>query len=333
MNEYIDLIIICVAVFVVLMVFFVIMPIIAYNAFFSKRQDRSPLLKYFSPQDFNLSFREIDITYRGAKLYGAVYSKQPIEKCEKLIIFAHGLGAGHCAYMTEIAYYCNRGFAVLAYDNYGCDRSEGKNIRSFYTGAECVIAAYIAAKGDAELKDKPVYLVGHSWGGYSVLCASQCVNAKGVVAISAFSSPVKVYYDLGGKKSILYAVLFTPMVALITALKNRAAGSKNAAKAIQKSGVPALLIWGENDKVVSKINSAACVAKGENISSVILPDKKHNPYNTVQAEQKLEELTSAFTKQFASDEEKANFFASFDYSAATQEDELVMQKTVDFING
>jgi pimeloyl-ACP methyl ester carboxylesterase len=236
------------------------------------------------------------------------------------------MGAGHCAYTTEIAYYCNKGYVVLAYDNYGCDRSEGKNIRSFYAGAECVIAAYIAAKKDERLKDKPTFLVGHSWGAYSVLCASEKINVDGVVAFSPFAVPSKICRRLlkGNLNSLVVAII-SPMLWLIHMIY----GNKNAAKAIVKSTTPAMIIWGEKDVAVDEKNSVAAIVDGQNITKVILPDKGHNPYNTVAAESKLAELVSAIGNKETSDD----FFKNFDFSAATQEDEVVMQKTVDFIEG
>jgi dienelactone hydrolase len=330
MNAYYYILIIVCVVVAVLLAAMIAIPSVIYHKFFSLRQDRSPLLKYFSPQDFNLNYRELPVSYRGKKLYGAVYYTNTLQDCQKLIIFAHGLGPGHCAYMTEIAYYCRQGFAVLAYDNYGCDRSEGDGIRSFYTGAECVIAAYIAAKSDEELKTLPIYLVGHSWGGYSVLCASLKLNVEKVVAFSPFNSETKLLRDFCAKGSKFLSVLIAPMVAIICAFKDK--GEKRAAKAIEKSGKKALLIWGEKDGLVTKANSAACAAKGDNIEVLLLPDKMHNPYNTVEAESKLAELTAAFGKKFESQSEQQSFFSNFDYVAATQEDLAVMEKTVVFIN-
>jgi pimeloyl-ACP methyl ester carboxylesterase len=326
-------IILYVALAVLFVLIFIVLPIFIYSAVFT-RQDRNKLLKYFAPEDFDLNVEELPITYRGQKLYGAIYTKKPIEECKKLIIFAHGFGPGHCAYMTEIAYYCNKGYAVVAYDNLGCDRSEGKNMRSFYTGAECVIAAYIAAKGHNKLKDLPVYLVGHSWGGYSILCASQKINVQGIVAFSPFNSSEKLIYNFGAKRLKFLGLLMMPSLALIGWFKNVSSGSKKAAKAVAKSGTPALIIWGEKDTTVPKSNSAACIAKGENIKSVILADKGHNVYNTVAAEVKLGELLTALNNVEQGNltgEAAISYFADFDFVTATEEDEEVMTSTVDFI--
>jgi pimeloyl-ACP methyl ester carboxylesterase len=300
-----------------------------FNFMCGARQDRNSLLSYYSPEHFNLKYEEIPITYMGTQLYGAVYSLKDISGCKGLIIFSHGVGAGHCAYMTEIAQFAERGYAVLAYDNYGCDRSGGKNAKSFYSGAEAVVAAYIAVNKDNRLKDMPKFLVGHSWGAYSVLCASEHVNVNAVVAFSAFDKPSSLLLNLAFKCKVIRALL-SPFMSAINCIKSCSIhGNRSAVKAIEKSHIPALLIWGEKDVVVNAKSSAALSAQGANISKLILPDKRHNPYNTVAAEDKLAELTVALTTK--TQEQAKEYFANFDFDLATQEDMEVMDQAIQFI--
>ncbi|MGN0817391.1 MAG: alpha/beta hydrolase family protein [Candidatus Coproplasma sp.] len=331
--EWYNVLMLCVAglaILVCLLALFIVPAFVVYRAVFGERQDKNKNLKYFTPEEFNLDYEEVQINYRKIKLYGAVYHKKPLEECEKLIIFAHGMGAGHCAYTTEINYLAEQGYAVLSYDNYGCDRSEGKNAIGFYAGAEAVIAAYIAAKSDEKLKNMPVWLVGHSWGGYSVLCASSKINVKGVVAFSAFSSPTKIFGDLVKAYSNgFFAGIAKTGVWFINLFKFGVKGNTNAVKAVERSNTPALLIWGEKDNLVTRRTSAACLAKGKNITALIEKDKKHNPYNTVAAEEKLAELGA--DKSELSDKERGDFYENFDYTAATEEDEKVMSVAVEFI--
>lgn len=331
--EWYYILMLCIAglgIAVCLSLIFIVPAVVIHRAMFGERQDRNINLKYFSPEEFNLDYEEVNINYRGTRLFGAVYHKKPLEECEKLIIFAHGMGAGHCAYTTEINFFAEQGYAVLSYDNYGCDRSEGKNTIGFYAGAEAVIAAYIGVKSDERLKDKPVWLVGHSWGGYSVLCASTQVSVNGVVAFSAFATPANVFGDLVKAYSNGFlAALVKFGVRFINFFKFGVKGNCNAVKAIEKSNTPALLVWGEKDNLIISRNSAACLAKGENITALIEKDKRHNPYNTVQAEAKLAELGS--DKSELSDEQRAEFYKNFDYLAATEEDGRVMSAVVEFI--
>lgn len=299
---------------------------------FGGRQDKNPNFKYFTPQDFGLKCEDLPVFYNGVDLYGKLYYTDNVEDCKKLVIFVHGFGAGSSSYMTEIAHFAGKGKLVLAVDAFGCNNSAGSSIRGFYAGAEAVIAAYIGVNSDKRLKDMKKILVGHSWGAYSVLAASKSVNVDGVVAMSAFDSPAKMVttaLKTTGTFGKLYAPFVYPFIALIFACRFGVNGNIKASKAIVKSGAKALLIHGEKDALVPLKRSAANLAKGENITSLILPDKGHNPYNTVTAEAKLKELTSSHN--FANEEEEKAYYASFDWTAATEEDEKVMAIIDDFI--
>ena len=60
--------------------------------------------------------------------------------------------------------------------------------------------------------------------------------------------------------------------------------------------------------------------------------KAHNPYVTVEAETKLAELNAAlFRAKKMTEEEKKEFFDKFDYSAATREDNAVMDVIKEFL--
>ena len=48
-----------------------------------------------------------------------------------LIIFVHGMGGGHTAYMTEIHALAQEGYLVLGYDNTGTMLSDGAELGGF----------------------------------------------------------------------------------------------------------------------------------------------------------------------------------------------------------
>lgn len=300
------------------------------NAFiFNHRQDKDEFYKYFTPEDFNLTVEHMPVRLRGVELAANLYTTKPAEECEKVVIFQHGFGAGTSSYMTEIAHFARKGFAVVAVDALGCNNSAGKNIRGFYAGAEAVIAAYIGVNCDERFKNKKIILVGHSWGAYSVLAASASVKADGVVALSGFNSPVQCLCDELKmiKYGKFYALISRGWFWFFNFFRFGAKGNLSAKRAVKKSGVKTFLIHGEKDPTVALKHSAANMVKGENVTALILPDKKHNPYNTVAAEAKLYELGA----DFKDEEEERAFCAGYDWNAATEEDEEVMSKIDSFI--
>ncbi len=291
------------------------------------RQDKNPDFKYFTAEDFNLSAENIAVTYRGENLYAKIYSVKPLEECEKVIIFQHGFGAGSSSYMTEIARLAKSGYAVVAADAYGCNNSKGKKIIGFYAGAEAVIATYIGVKCDKRLKNKKLILIGHSWGAYAVLAASNRIKVDGIVAMSGFNAPAQCVCDqlkMISKSGRLLASVLHPFLFLGNIFRFGFKGNTHADKAVKKSGVKAFLIHGEKDRTVPLKHSAANMAEGEGVTKLILPDKKHNPYNTVAAEEELAKLLSNDGK----DEE---FIKNFDWVKATEEDDEVMSEIDNFI--
>ena len=322
METYIIIIIIvCSTAALIAMLLFAI-ALLSEKLAFGTRSDKNPFLKYFTAEDFNLSAQPVTLA---KSLKGFIYSKDDIPQKDKLIIFCHGMGPGHIAYTTEIAYFCNFGFPVLAVDSRGCNLSEGKNLKGMYSGVQTAIAAIDFANKKGY---KDISLVGHSWGAYSALCASAKRKVSKVVAISAPNTPAGTLAEgalnMGALPRPLVAMI-RPFWGLINLFKYGAKGNSSAAKCAKRNGTPTLLIHGDMDKVVTLKKSAFNNADGKHITKLLAEGKAHNPYNTENAEIQLAELSENLKKnQFAE-------IMKFDFKAATEEDEEVMQNILNFI--
>ena len=323
MDIRIIIIVVCSTVALVALLLFAI-ALLSDKLAFGMRSDKNPMLKYFTAEDFNLTAQPVDLP-KGLK--GAIYSKADVPQKDKLIIFCHGMGPGHIAYTTEIAYCCNFGYSVLAVDSRGCNLSQGKNMKGMYSGVQTAISAIDFAK---EKGYKDISLVGHSWGAYSALCASKRRKVNKVVAISAPNTPATTIAEgartLGSLPRPLVAVLH-PFWWLVNLFKYGAKGNSSASKSAKRNATPTLLIHGDKDKVVTLKKSAFNKAKGGNITKLLAEGKAHNPYNTENAEVKLAELSEKLKKnEFAE-------IMKFDFKAATEEDEAVMKNILNFLEG
>lgn len=293
---------------------------------FGSRHDKNPVLKYFTAEDFGLNAKQVDIScVKNEYIRGVIYKKEGVTPKKDLIIFCHGMGPGHIAYTTEIAYFCNLGYTVFAPDYYGCNLSDGKSIKNIDNGLDTVTAAIYYARENL-IPSGRIFLVGHSWGGHSALCAAERTGeVNGVVSISAPDRSEKVMYNtLRRRMPRIFADMLYPFLCLVC-------GGGSSAEAAEWCGIPVLLIHGEKDSMVPIEYSAFGIANGEHISKYLAKDKRHNPYNTVEAENKLRELLSNLSGLKHHNIAKA-FFEDFDFVATTEEDPEVMGEIARFLS-
>lgn len=305
-----------------------LLALISDRVAFGKRYDKIPLIKYFTAEDLGLTAEPVST---GKYLKGFIYKSAQAVQNGKTIVFCHGMGPGHIAYTTEIAYFCNLGYTVAAFDGRGCNFSDGRNIKGMYEGVKTAVAAIDFVR--EKFKDAPLYLVGHSWGAYSALCASYERKVNAVVAISAPCTPSGTMQKGAvnfGLPKILAAIL-RPYWWLINLFRYGAKGNANAIKRAEKSATPTMLIHGDGDKIVCISKSVFGKADGENITKYLCKGKKHNPYNTLEAERLLGELSAKFARLSKMTEAEKEYFKTFDYAAATQEDAQVMQEISGFL--
>ncbi len=304
-----------------------LLALLCYASAFFKRCDKNPLLKYFDAEDFGLTCESVELNRGKINLRGFVYRNQRVDDNGKVIIFAHGMGPGQAAYTTEIAYFCGLGYRILALDSRGCGLSGGKSIRGMYEGVKTVEAAFGYLQNNGFGGD--IYLLGHSWGAYSVLCAS--VSADKIIAISAPATPVKAIISGAARIIGPLAYILSPFWYLIGFFLFGKNGNKSAVRCAKKSKCPKLLVHGDCDSVVILKKSAYNGKYVSGVEKLLAKGKAHNPYNTVSAEKKLSELSLKLARCGKTDRsEKEKFFAEFDYAAATEEDCGIMRKMAEF---
>ncbi len=125
-------------------------------------------------------------TYDGIELYAKVDAP---EKAKAVIIIVHGLceHQGRYDYVTQ--YFNAKGFQVYRFDHRGHGRSKGP--RAFYPNKESIIedTKLFVDLAMKESPDLPVFLLGHSMGGYAVdsFGTKYPGMVKGIISCSAWT--------------------------------------------------------------------------------------------------------------------------------------------------
>ena len=290
------------------------------------RCDDTETVFYFSSDDFP-GLKKEAYSFKasaGHTLQGYLYCYgNPIEG--RLLVFDHGFGGGHRAYMKEIELLCRHGFLVLAYDHTGCMESGGETPNGFAQSLCDLNDCISAVKKDARFAGLDISVMGHSWGAFSTMNISALhPEISHIVAMCGFVSPTEIVgtFFSGILKGYRKAVLE------LEKQSNPEFFAFNAVESLSKSDVKALLIYSEDDAMCKKVHYDI-IKKGlegkENVRLMLVEGKGHNPNYTADAVKLLGEFGAARAKlarkKNATKEEKAAFVASYDWNAMTAQDE------------
>ena len=284
---------------------------------------------YFSASDFNGLISE-PFSFKasaGHMLQGYLYHyEKPIEN--RLVIFDHGFGGGHRAYMKEIELLCRHGYLVLAYDHTGCMESGGVSPNGMSQSLCDLNNCVENVKNDMRFVGFDISVMGHSWGGFSTLniCALH-PEISHIVVLSGFVEVELLVNDF-------FAGLLKGYRKVILGLEkasNPRFVKYNAVESLKQSNAKALLIYADNDQMVRKSQFDILkegLAGRPNTTFMLEHNKGHNPNYTEDAVGYLGEYLAAKTKltkkkKLVTKQQKKEFLAGFDWNRMTAQDERV----------
>ena len=329
-----------IALIVACLLLFVVAVKIMDFAGLSKRCEGNENLKYLKAKNFD-NLNALPVSFKsdkGQTLNGFVYSSAKIDNYKALMVFSHGMGAGHLAYTTEINYFAQKGYLVLAYDNTGTCTSEGDKLYGFAQGVIDLKHALDFVKTRDDLKDLPLVLCGHSWGGYSVCNVSAIVKdteIKGIVAFSPFNSMNKLIRDNAKLQTKLNLSIFSPFFDVINLIRFGKTGVLRSCDSIDNNEIPTLVLHGGNDLQVTLKNSPVGrkkeISNNPNVRTILCDSKFHNVYLAKDAEQYLNDTFAKIAALGENSPEAYEVYQNIDYSLITKEDLTIMDTVSDFL--
>ena len=307
-----------------------------YRANLFARQDNPYGIFYFSPADFpGLQSHPYTFPSRaGHPLQGWFYHyDHPIPG--RLVVFDHGLGNGHRAYMTEIARLAKAGYLVFSYDHTGCMESGGENTNGFSQSLSDLDTCFTALKAEPALAGRTFSVMGHSWGGFSTMnIAALHPEITHVVSMSGFVSVEMIVDQTFGGLLRLYK----GRILDLERNANPDFMDYNAVESLKNTAAKVLLIYSANDSVVHKNPHYDTLCSGlkdrPNIRFRLEMGKDHSPNYTVDAVAYKTVFFNAFNeaikkKKLNTQEEQEAFMARYDWHRMTAQDPSVWDAILD----
>ena len=300
-----------------------------YIKYFVHRYDKEVGIPYYSYQDFkdfkcedNSFTNSYGINIRYFFYYYANY------RTDKIILFCHGMGPGHTAYLAEIELLARRGYKVLTLDYAGCGESGGKYLGSLNKPTRDVIDLL----NHLNLKEQ-IILMGQSMGGYTAL-NTLCLR-KDITKAIAISPIVQIepLLQLNTKSKFI-----TKHLLRYERKVDREIFDINIPKYLENTTDDVFVIQSTDDQMVPygmSLKVIECI-KNSHIKTKRYEGRKHNPNYTDNA---ISYMDSVFGKYYAllnekkiqTDEDRINYFKDVSLAKLVEQDEQLFEEIVDFI--
>lgn len=311
----------------------------SYRNMLFVRIDDEGKVYYFSAEDFEglhkqpFNFR----TAAGNLLRGNFYFYDGCEQ-DRIVVFDHGMGCGHRAYMKEIECLARHGYMVYSYDHTGCADSEGACIGGFGTAPADLNACLNALKAEKPMGERRISVMGHSWGAFSTMNIAP--YHPDVCHLVALAGPI------GTKTMVEQSVpgplaLYRKHIMEMEKRANPEFAVRDGRKSLADAKMPVLVIHSTDDKTVSykrhfKALETALSHK-DNITFLTVTRKGHNPNYTEEAVQYKYKLFADLKKRskkglMKTAEQKKAFRDAWDWNAVTEQDPKLWQIIFDFLD-
>lgn len=310
---------------------------------FNKRYDDNHTLKYFYAEDFeNLVTEPIEFISKGNKIKGFIYKDSSLSNYKGVIVFSHGLGAGHVQYTTEIDHLAKLGYLVVAYDVSGTGKSEGKTIKGLTTALYNLDDCLTYVKSNPILSKYKIMVFAHSMGAYAANNITRYhKDLIGVVSLSGFNS---TYELLNDEISMVYGSEIKGIKGIFKALDKKAFGKEGlycSIDALKETSVNYLIVTGDKDNVVNVDNHYKMFKQQlkdkENFKFISVEGRYHRPLLTIEAaeydqetNEYLKEIKSAHKNQIPREVEQ-EYYESLDYNLLVQMDSEILEEIDEFI--
>ena len=301
-----------------------------YKKQFVCRYDKEVEVPYHSYLDFNGLKQEVStfLNSLNTELRYFYYYYDNYRQ-DKLILFLHGLGPGHAAYLAEINALAKKGYKILTLDYTGCGESKGKILKSLNQPTRDVIdlLRHLSLK-------TPVVLVGPSLGGFNALNILNLKNdiTKAVVLYGFLSIASELGSQIKSKficKHILkYESKTVPEYFKLDNLEF-----------LKKTTDDVFFIQSDDDQMVP-YSIALKVVEDEinnpHVKTLRVSEKKHNPNYSLEAVKYMNEVFGKYyylinKKEIRTDEQKIAYFKDVSLDKLVEQDEAIISAICDFI--
>ena len=202
-----------------------------------------------------------------------------------LIVVSPGHRDANDVKLYEIMYFVDAGYQVICFDYTGCYTSEGDTFGKYTQAVYDLDAVLTYCDNNEAFLDMPVYLFGHSLGGYATGAVLNYDHRVDAAVVSSGFDWAKEQWECSVKrftKPVYF--LIRPINLAFIALKYGEDRDLSAVNGINKSDIPVLVISAETDEYYGDGKSPIYDKKDSVTNSkcefVLMDQQNHNEHYT-----------------------------------------------------
>ncbi len=256
-----------------------------------------------------------------------------------LLVFAHGIGGGHEDYMKTLIWFVDKGWRVFGYDATGSGHSEGSGTRGLPQSALDLDAALDYIESDESLNSFPVFLMGHSWGGYAVTAVLNFDHEiAGSVSVAGYNDPMTMISEFAdgmmGDSSAAYPFMWIYNKVLFWNYSDL-----SAVDGINSCDVPVMIIHGTQDGTIGYDRSSIIAQRDKitnpNVQYLTLDEMHSSMFQSKDSIVYSDELNKEYKSLYEQygeipDNVKEEFYASADKDRLNKPNEEFLEQIEKF---
>ncbi len=321
--------------------------VIAYDAIFP-RYERPNYDLYVGEYSYErikhrLPREEFYYKTKKSELKGYYY---PSKQGKGLVVVAHGFHAGADDYLPLIEYFVGGGYNVFAYDTTGTYDSKGESTVGMCQSLVDLDETLKYIKKTKPYSAQPLFLVGHSWGGYavaSVLALQKDVRA--CACIAPMNNGYTIMLEKGEQYAGKLALIPKPVFNVYQRILFGDYVEESGVKGINSVDIPVLIAQGVDDKVITYDGQSIMAHKKEITNPNVvyyeglgLQGDHNNIWHSVRAAAYQKEVESGLKKlqmekgDKLTNEEKAAYYAGVDHRLYSEVNKELFDKILEMFD-
>ena len=265
------------------------------------------LVYLYYPDYPSLASRTIYFFNSGRNQLAGYYYEVPNAK--GIVIYVHGIGSyADDWYTIGQDYFVRNGFSVFAIDLTSCGRSQGIGIKGLAQSALDTKNAVKFVKEHINKDNYPIFLFGHSWGGYGVAASLAFESVDAVASLSGFATPLEEMREVP-ENFVGQFIDFDNNAKFNFNEVEEAAKERwpqyynlSAVDGINSCNVPVLIVQGGKDKIVTPNGSSLYAHKDiirkEDVEYMFLPNDDHLSLFRCQESNQYKEYVQSIRNDF-----------------------------------